>query len=89
MKPTMLTSTSLVYVLLPLAIALVAFYIFVYSREARQAKQLARSQKLMLRTLRLVVALLAVAAIARPAGVFQCAPSTRPAARERREAHAL
>src|SRR6266700_5797067 len=67
MKPTMLSSDSLAYVLVPLAIGLVVFYIFVYAREARQARQLTRKQKLLLRTLRLVVALLAVLAMVRPA----------------------
>jgi hypothetical protein len=67
MKPTMLNSESLAVVLLPLGIALVVFYIYIYAREARQARQLTGSQKLLLRSLRIVVALLAVLAIVRPA----------------------
>ena len=67
MKPTMLTPDSLAVVLLPLAIGLVIFYVYVYAKEARQARQLTGSQKLLLRTLRLLVALLCVLAMVRPA----------------------
>jgi len=67
MKPTMLNSDSLAVVLLPLAMGLVIFYVYIYAKEARQARQLTGSQKLLLRTLRVIVALLAVLAMVRPA----------------------
>jgi hypothetical protein len=70
MTPTMLSSESLLVVLLPLAVGLVIFYVYLYRREARQARQLSGRQKLILRSLRVVVALLALAALIRPAVIM-------------------
>src|SRR5262245_24872012 len=67
MKPTILTPDSTAFLLLPLAVALVVFYFHIYSKEARQARQLTGRQKQLLRALRAIVALLAVVAMVRPA----------------------
>lgn len=67
MKPTLLTAENLIYFLVPLAVALAIFYVYVYRREARQAKQLTPRRRLILRALRIGVALLVVLAWLRPA----------------------
>jgi len=63
----MLTAQSMVFFLAAVAAALVLFYVRLYREEARQAKQITGRQKALLRALRILVALMAVLALAKPA----------------------
>ena len=78
MKPTMLTAHGTTLFLLALAVLLAIFYAYVYRQEARHAYGLGRFPKQVLRLLRIVVALLVLVALARPA---LCWRSTRSGCR--------
>ena len=63
----MLTAQGMVLLLLVVAAGLACFYTYVYRREARHTRRLSLRQQRVLRLLRIVVAALALAALARPA----------------------
>jgi uncharacterized membrane protein len=63
----LLTGQALSLFLLIVAVGLAFFYAYVYRQEARQARRLTPGQKRALRILRIVVGILAVLALARPA----------------------
>ena len=67
MRPTLLSGQGLTIVLLVVAVVLGFFYAYVYRQEARQARRLTPRQRGLLRLLRMVVGILAVCALARPA----------------------
>ncbi len=67
MRPTMLSGQSVALLLLVVAAALSAFYAWLYRQEAATARALTRRQVRVLRALRIAVAVLALAALARPA----------------------
>jgi len=67
MKPTLLTGEGLAALLAGAAAALVVFYTYVYRQEARQARRLTPGRKATLRLLRILVALLVLLALAKPA----------------------
>ncbi len=61
------TGDGWIVILLLVGIGLIAFYTYVYYREGRQARQLTTGQVWTLRLLRIIVALLAVFALTKPA----------------------
>ena len=67
MRPTLLSGQGLTILLLVVAVVLGFFYAYVYRQEARQARRLTPRQRGLLRLLRIVVGILAVCALARPA----------------------
>ncbi len=67
MRPTLLAGQGMAIFLLVVAAALGFFYVYIYRREARQARRLTGRQRGTLRLLRIVVGALAVLALARPA----------------------
>ncbi|MCX7804671.1 MAG: VWA domain-containing protein [Planctomycetota bacterium] len=67
MKPTLLAGQGIAFFLLILAAALALFYAWVYRQEARQARRLAPWQRATMQTLRIIVAVMAVIALGRPA----------------------
>jgi hypothetical protein len=67
MNLTMLTSHGTAFFLAALGAVLALFYAYVYRQEARHAYGLGRFPKQLLRLLRVVVALLVLVALARPA----------------------
>ncbi len=67
MKPTLLAGQGIAFFLLILAAALALFYAWVYRQEARQARRLAPWQRATMQALRIVVAVMALIALGRPA----------------------
>jgi uncharacterized membrane protein len=66
-RPSLLAGQGMAVFLLAVAAGLAFFYVYVYRQEARQARRLTGRQRGALRLLRIVVGLLAVLALARPA----------------------
>lgn len=70
MKPMVLIETGWLWALLVLAAVLTVFYVYVYRQEAKHARRLTPRQRGVLRVLRIVVGILAVLALARPAATW-------------------
>jgi len=65
-KPVFQVGQFWVWVLLAMGVALAVFYLYCYRQEARHARRLKPGQKKLLRTLRILVGILAVLALGQP-----------------------